>query len=116
MFRRVGAIAPLQPGFRRIEVRPVLDSRVGSGGALYNSVIGKIATRWHRHAAGGFDLALTVPPNSSAVIHLPAAPSMTVTEGGRLLPDNPDIRVTRREEERVILEVGSGLYQFSVVP
>jgi alpha-L-rhamnosidase len=114
IFRRIAGIAPLEPGFRKIEVRPVLDPRVKNGGGEYDSVLGRISTAWQQHEAGGFNLDLTVPPNATALVYVPATGTMTVTEGGRALSGNRDIRVVTRTSDQAIMEVGSGRYQFAV--
>jgi alpha-L-rhamnosidase len=114
LFRRIAGIAPLEPGFRRIEVRPVLDPRVESGGGEYASVLGRICTRWRQRGAGKLDLDLTVPPNATAVIHLPAAGASAVTEGNHPLACSAGVRVLGRDHESVVIEVGSGFYQFCV--
>jgi alpha-L-rhamnosidase len=114
LFRRLAGIAPLEPGFRKIEVHPLLDSRVKSGGGRYHSVLGLIATRWRQQDGGGFELALTVPPNASAVVHLPAPPACTIEEGGAPIAARADIREIRRTLDQAIITVGSGSFRFSV--
>jgi alpha-L-rhamnosidase len=114
LFRRIAGIAPLEPGFRKIEVRPVLDPRVTSGGGEYESVLGKISTEWQQHETGKFSLDLSVPPNATAMVYLPAKRTMSVTEGGRPLTRNRDIRGVRRTSDQAIVEVGSGRYRFAV--
>jgi alpha-L-rhamnosidase len=115
IFRRIAGIAPLEPGFRKIEVRPLLDSRLRSGGGVYKSIAGKIATRWNYDPGHRFDLDLTVPPNSSAEVHLPATLSMTLMEGGQAVGAATGVHTVRRLLDSAVIEVGSGRYQFSVV-
>ena len=114
LFRRIAGIAPLEPGFRKIEVRPVLDPRVKRGGGEYESVLGKISTQWEQRDGGRFSLELTVPPNSTAMVYLPATQRMTVTEGGQALSDIRDSSEIRRTSDQAIVEVGSGIYRFEV--
>lgn len=115
IFRRIGGIAPLQPAFRKIEVRPLLDPRVKSAGAEYRSVLGRIATRWGQHSGNRFFLEVTIPPNSSAVVHLPLAHgAVEILESGKSIAGHPDIRELFREQGRAVMEVGSGSYEFSV--
>jgi alpha-L-rhamnosidase len=114
LFRRIAGIAPLEPGFKKIALHPVLDPRVKRGGGEYTSVLGKISTDWHQHDAGGFSLDLTVPPNATALVYLPATQAMTVAEGGQIISCNEDIRGIRRTSQQAIIEVGSGSYRFTV--
>jgi alpha-L-rhamnosidase len=71
LFRRVAGIAPATPGFRVIDVSPVLDPRVRKAGADYDSVLGRISTDWTWEPGGTFELRLTVPPNATARVALP---------------------------------------------
>ena len=115
IFRRIGGIAPLQAAFRKIEVRPLLDPRVKSGGAEYQGVLGRIATRWRQENGTRFSLEVTVPPNSSAVVHLPLiSATAEILEGGRRIAEHPDIRQLSREPGRAVVEVESGSYEFAV--
>jgi alpha-L-rhamnosidase len=114
LFRRIAGIAPLAPGFRKIEVRPLLDPRVKYGGGEYESVLGRISTAWEQHDAGEFRLGLTVPPNAMALVYLPATKTMTVTEGQQDIATHRDIKIIQRTSDRAIVEVGSGSYRFAV--
>ena len=116
LFRRVAGIAPLEPGFRKIEVRPVLDPRVKTGGGVYDSVLGRISTEWQQEDTGGLSLDLTLPPNAMARVYLPAASTMAVTEGREAICNHRYVRELRRTEDQAILEVESGRYRFSVNP
>jgi alpha-L-rhamnosidase len=114
IFRRIAGIAPLEPGFRKIEIRPILDPRVKRGGGEYDSVLGRIATEWQQHDTGEFTLRVAIPASSSALIHLPAGSHARVTESRRALSDRTDIRVVGRSTRETMIEVGSGDYSFSV--
>lgn len=70
LYRRVAGIEPLEPGFRRFRVAPLIDSRIGSAGATLDSVRGRIETRW-RILGDRITLNLHVPANSIADVLLP---------------------------------------------
>ncbi|MBP7705070.1 MAG: family 78 glycoside hydrolase catalytic domain [Caulobacter sp.] len=109
MYRRLAAIEPLEAGFRRIRVRPVVDARLPHGGGTYDSTVGRIVTDWKRTDAG-FSLNLTVPPNAEAEVHLPG---QAVTEGGKPVGEAGAVRVLRRENDRVVVGVPSGVFRFT---
>jgi alpha-L-rhamnosidase len=67
LYRRVAGIDPIEPGFAKFRVAPVLDSRIAQFGARVDSVRGRIETQWS-YRNGRAQLELTVPPNSSAEI------------------------------------------------
>src|ERR1035437_8831967 len=73
--------------------------------ASHKSMDGTIATSWTRDAAH-FTLEVTVPPNTSATIWLPAKDPATVTESGR------PVKFLRTEPGVAIYEVPSGAYTF----
>jgi alpha-L-rhamnosidase len=95
------------PGFKEIVVHPHLDSRMPSAAAEYDSIYGRIATDWHGSKEGPFSLQLTIPPNTSAKIFLPAIAGARVTEGGRPVP-------SEREGDSFVVNTGSGSYNFEV--
>ena len=113
LFRRIAGIAPAAPGFKRILVDPALDPRVRSGGADYESILGRISTRW-RQREGGFDLDLTVPGNAVAEVRLPTHDISLVREGGRSIADREGLKVLKAKPGAVAIEVGSGSYRFAV--
>lgn len=109
---------PLEPGYRRIEFRPKIPSRgLDSVTMNYESVRGLVATRWRR-AGGGLELDVTVPPNATGVVYVPAANAASVKEigGVEAMPASraSGVRLIRTEAGRVEFEVGSGRYQFRV--
>jgi alpha-L-rhamnosidase len=116
IFRRIAGIAPLQPGFRRIEVRPLLDERLRYAAGIYRSVAGEIATRWRSSADRSFTLELTVPANTTAKVYLPADPSMAVIEGGREVHLAAGIGEVLRSDRHAIVDVVAGKYEFTVLP
>ncbi|MCL4266327.1 MAG: hypothetical protein KJ069_24185 [Anaerolineae bacterium] len=62
---------------------------------------------------GNFDLAVTIPANTEAVVRLPAPSAEAITEQGQALDQVAGIYEIRQEEGAVILTIGSGHYHFS---
>jgi len=113
LFRRVAGISPAAPGFKRILIKPALDPRVRAGGADYESMLGRIATRW-RQSDAGLSLDLTVPPNAVAEVRLPAPSAEAVREGGRAIAGRPGVKLLKAAAGEAAFEVGSGSYRFVV--
>jgi alpha-L-rhamnosidase len=113
LFRRVAGIAAAAPGFKRIRIDPVTDPRVKSGGADYQSMLGRISTRWRREDHR-FSLDLTVPPNAVAEVRLPTGAANHITEGGRAIRGVEGMRILGHDASATTLEVGSGSYKFIV--
>ncbi|WP_158765815.1 alpha-L-rhamnosidase [Terricaulis silvestris] len=114
LFRRVAGVHALEPGFKKIAVRPVLNPRVRRGGADYDSVVGRISTAWWQHSDLTLHLDVTIPANTEAVVSVPARPSAIVREGGRLVDRRTDMRIERRLDHEIEISIGSGTYHFRV--
>ncbi|TCM40318.1 family 78 glycoside hydrolase catalytic domain [Kribbella sp. VKM Ac-2568] len=76
MHRRVAGLAPGDPGYRTIVVRPLLTSQLTSAAAKHLTPYGEAAVSWSR-ADGQVRLSVTVPVGSRAEVHVPgeSAPS-----------------------------------------
>lgn len=117
-YEDLAGIRPLEPGFRVIEFRPQIPpTGLDTVSASYESVRGRVAARWRR-TADGLELDVTVPPNATGRVHVPAPDPRAVTEinGGRAVTaDNADsVKLVGAEGGRVVYEVGSGVYRFRV--
>jgi hypothetical protein len=74
-----------------------------------------IMVSWQRGTAdASFSLALTVPPNTAATVHIPAARISDVTESGHPLSQAAGVTIVRVAGGEVILRVGAGSYRFAV--
>jgi alpha-L-rhamnosidase len=110
-YRRLAGIDPIDPGFRRIAVRPTWLPAVGRVSARYESIAGTIATDVDGDANGLSSLRLTVPANCIAEVQLPASDRWQ--EGDVTLQAHPDVRGLRTEPGVLRFEVGSGTYRFA---
>ena len=111
MYRRLAGIAPAAPGFRRIEIDPVYDQRIGPVQARYDSCVGRITTKVSGDAHGLTRLEVEIPPNCVARVHLPQR-AQPWREGRRALGARRDIRIVKHSGAGQVLEVGSGRYDF----
>jgi alpha-L-rhamnosidase len=86
LYEHLAGIRPLEPGYRKIEIRPEIpESGLDFVKASYESVRGTIEVAWRKTAAG-LELDVTIPPNATA----------------RVLAG------------RDVHEIGSGRYRFAV--
>ena len=115
LYRVVAGItlSPTQPAYQRIVFRPRPGGTLTWAAAQLDSLYGPIEARWTRSTAS-LELTITVPPNAEGEVHLPAPSPAAVTERGRSLGEAPGVRLVSAGEGRVVLEVGSGQYEFSV--
>ena len=109
VYRYVAGIdaIPEAPGFREIAIHPRLDSRITSARGEYDSVYGKIVSDWNGTPNGPFHLKVTIPPNTSANVFLPATAGASVTESGKPV-------AALAESGSYVVQIGSGSYEFEV--
>jgi alpha-L-rhamnosidase len=120
-YEDLAGIRPLEPGFRKIEFKPEIPKTgLDSVSASYESVRGRVAVRWKR-VVTGLELDVTVPPNATGRVYVPAATPKAVTEVGKVgkgTKVNADqaegVKLVGVEVGRVVYEIGSGQYQFRV--
>ena len=101
------------PAFKRIVIKPDLVGDLTWASASYHSVRGEIATRWSR-TNSTFTLSVQIPPNTTAIVHLPSESSQEIHEGGRALQQSGGIKVTACKGHETLISVGSGMYDFEV--
>lgn len=114
LYRRVAGIDAAAPGFTKIAIRPLVDSRLKYGGADYDSVMGRIVVDWKWLSNGRLRIDVTIPPNADALVHLPVELGRRVTEGGSAIERHPDIDLIEVSSGKALVEVGSGAYSFLI--
>ncbi|GAA2073929.1 glycoside hydrolase family 78 protein [Actinomadura alba] len=107
-------------GYRELVVRPrPFERRPGEpdwARATYESARGRIAVRWERED-DAFRLDVTVPPGSTATVHVPVEDAWAVWESGDPVGDSPGVEVVGTEPavaggRSLVCRVGSGDYRF----
>ncbi|RFU83894.1 hydrolase [Streptomyces triticagri] len=104
-YEHVAGITPAEPGYRRIRIRPYTRGPLTHASARLETAHGWVSVRWEKKR-GRLELDVTVPPNTSADVHLPAG--RQVTEGGRAAADAPGVR----PRGDGVFRVGAGRYRF----
>jgi len=120
MFRWLAGIDSDGPGYRRIVIRPGPPPAADRTPppirwvtAEYDSIRGRIASKWSVED-DGFHLEVTIPPNTTAVVMIPAPAAAAVNESGRPAGSSGDVRFLRQEDDRAVFAVKSGSYRFQV--
>lgn len=111
MYRVVAGIEIGQPGYKVIRIQPRPDPRLTFARATYESVQGQIASGWEIRD-GRLNVRIRIPANTRAVVTLPSTDVLKVTVNGNAL-NSGTIKTFRNEGENVVLEAGSGDYNFS---
>ena len=103
---------PEQPGFKHIIMRPTPVGDLTFVKASHHSPYGEIVSEWKRDG-GRFTWNVTVPPNTTATVYVPARNASSVQEGGRRPDGAVGVKYLRMESGAAVYEVGSGSYQFA---
>ena len=98
------------PGFERTVIRPVLGNLTWAR-AKYDSIHGPITSDW-KHEANRFSLRVTIPPNTTATIYLPAKNPDAISESGKPLGQALGVKFLRIEGSHALVAVDSGAYSF----
>jgi alpha-L-rhamnosidase len=115
LYRVVAGIEadPAEPGYKRIIIRPQPGGQLTYASASLDSMYGRIESKW-RLEDPDFQLAVTIPPNTEGIVHLPAQSAEDIAEQGQPLDHVAGIRRIREAGKTVILTLGSGRYHFRV--
>jgi alpha-L-rhamnosidase len=79
--------------------------------ASYSSSSGKIVSDW-TITGERLNWNLTVPPNTTATVYVPAQGPATVTESGKPASEARGVTYLRTESVAAVYEIGSGSYRF----
>ncbi|HWA09653.1 MAG TPA: family 78 glycoside hydrolase catalytic domain [Opitutaceae bacterium] len=101
------------PGWKRFQVAPIPGGGLTSAKASVETPYGVAASDW-RIANGRFELAVTVPANTTAQVSLPASRAGDVTEAGRPLRELTGATNLGEASGRVVLTVPAGRYAFAM--
>lgn len=103
---------PAQPGFKHIIIQPQPVGDLTWVKAAYDSIRGPIVSNWSRQG-GRLTMDITIPPNTTATVYVPAENEMSVTESGRPAAKVPGIKFLGLGRGAAAYAVGSGTYKFS---
>ena len=105
---------PARPGYKHIVIHPQPGGGLTHAKASLQSVHGLIESGWRLEDGGRFVLEVTVPPNTTATVTIPAADPAAVREGERGLGEFDGLVEAPRTERGVVtVGVGSGKYRFT---
>ena len=113
LFNSLAGIAfdPDAPGYRHIICKPHPGAGITWVKASYNSIQGMIVSGW-KTDAGAFIWDLTIPPNTTATVYVPAKDAAGVTESNKQAAKADGVKFLRMENNAAVYAVGSGTYRF----
>ena len=99
------------PGYKRLIIKPHFGGKLTQAEATLETNYGNAASGW-KLSEGALVVSVTVPANTTARVHLPVGNADEVVESGRVITMAREIRVIGIEAGRVVVEIGSGKYEF----
>lgn len=119
LFEDIAGYQPAKPGFAEIEFKPYVPTNgLDWVRASTDTVRGTVASSW-RKTSGGFELDVTVPPNSTGLVYFPGTDPQHIAETGQgwaaQASTADGVELVGVQGDRVVYRVGSGTYKFRTV-
>jgi alpha-L-rhamnosidase len=113
VWRHIAGIAPdiQQPGYKHVIIHPQPGPGLDWARAKYDSIHGPIETDW-RLDGSTFRLKITIPPNTTATVHLPARDADRILESGQPAGKVEGVELLELEDAEATFRVESGTYEF----
>ena len=103
---------PGHPGYQSFLIEPLVTGDLTFAEGSTQSPYGQIKSRWEKKG-DLLKLEVTVPPNSSATIHLPTSDTKSVTESGKPISLDEGVTVLQTAGNLAVVRVESGHYLFA---
>jgi alpha-L-rhamnosidase len=100
------------PGYKHILIQPQPGGGLTRARASHLSQYGKVTSAWQLKD-GRIEFTIEIPANTRATVRLPNATTAEITERGKALAVGEGIATITREGNSVVVEVGSGRYEFA---
>jgi hypothetical protein len=112
MYSSIGGIRATDPGYSTFDIAPRPGGGLTHASVSLDSPYGTIRSSWKQVSDHELSLDVTVPANTTALVHVPAISEHAVFEGGVNAGDVPNVRFVRMQDGAAVFEVGSGNYAF----
>ena len=99
--------------YKNIIIEPEIVGSITHARTTFESPNGTILTDWKKEE-NQFELLVEIPVNSSANIYLPCLDSSKITENDIPLNRKKEIQLLGKEKNKMVLKVGSGIYNFKI--
>jgi alpha-L-rhamnosidase len=109
-------------GYNNIYIEPFVPDELASVNASVETVAGVVVSEWKKEN-GSFEQNVTVPANTTATVVLPVSQNADVTvwegeskiwEDNRYVKGTTGVYTVEKNEERLEVKTGSGIYHFRV--
>jgi alpha-L-rhamnosidase len=98
-----------QPGFKHIILKPAPVGDLRFVQSSFKSLYGTIVSNWSI-SNDQFSWNITIPPNTSATVYIPAKQAESITLNGKNISPGNMVTNTGNEKDRITVNLGSGEY------
>ncbi|TSA32698.1 MAG: hypothetical protein D4R64_15585, partial [Porphyromonadaceae bacterium] len=104
-YQNLGGISPDQnnPGFKHAVIKPSPVSSLSYANASYQSIYGEFKTEW-KFVGDDYLLKVTIPANTFAKVYVLASDKKKVTESGKSISKNPNIKYLENQGKYAVYE------------
>uniref|UniRef100_UPI00321755EA alpha-L-rhamnosidase n=1 Tax=uncultured Draconibacterium sp. TaxID=1573823 RepID=UPI00321755EA len=102
------------PGFKEIIMNPKEMSNLEFVNASYHSIHGLIKSNW-KWEKDKFYWDISIPANTTAIIHVPINSSADVREGKKNVDESVGVEFLRMENGRAVYKIKSGTYNITAI-
>jgi alpha-L-rhamnosidase len=100
------------PGYKEIVIKPTIGGNLENANADYETNYGKLSSHW-KLENGMLLLDVEIPANTTATVYIPNGGNI-VAEDGKAIDLQPEIKMAKQETGYSVVNIGSGVYHFSV--
>jgi len=111
MYERIGGIAQLEAGYKKIKIAPKPRNPLKSASASVDVPYGKVSSSWGIDG-NEFQLEIVIPPNTTAQVIIPANTQNELMLNGVAFKDDSNLKLINTTNDAFELLVQPGTYSF----
>jgi len=99
-------------GYKHIKIQPHIGGGFSFASASLQTYYGKLSSGW-KVEGDTISMDVEIPANTTATIFVPSTDVDSIIESTKPLSKERDIKIVGKEDDYIVLNVGSGVYHFS---
>lgn len=111
MYETIAGLSAAQPGYKHLLIAPEPGGDLTEASATLETPYGIAKSTWVR-TPGKLSINITVPPNTTATVYVPAGKIADVTESGQPAIGTEGVTFLHMENKKAVFKVATGDYRF----
>jgi alpha-L-rhamnosidase len=99
-------------GYRHSKIKPHIGGGITSASASLDTYYGRLSSAWKLEGKK-VTMSIEIPSNTLSTVYLPVTDEKSISEGGKPLESNKEIKLLGKEDGYILIKLGSGKYEFS---